>query len=84
MTNITEMMLNLNSLTAELNDMAIDNREGIDSMISELNSTAVNLTDFSESLASTVQIFLISLLQSKQVKAISENFSRTIRFMSLG
>jgi len=46
-------MLNLNSLTAELNDMAIDNREGIDSMISELNSTAVNLTDFSESLAST-------------------------------
>ncbi len=53
MTNISEMLQNLNSLSAELNDMAIDNREGIDSMIDELNNTAINLTDFSESLADT-------------------------------
>lgn len=53
MTNVTEMMENLNSLSSELNDMAIDNRDGIDSMIAELNNTAINLTAFSESLADT-------------------------------
>jgi phospholipid/cholesterol/gamma-HCH transport system substrate-binding protein len=53
MTNISEMLQNLNSLSAELNDMAIDNREGVDSLIGELNNTAVNLTAFSESLADT-------------------------------
>lgn len=53
MTNISEMLQNLNSLSAELNNMAIDNSEGIASMIDELNNTAVNLTDFSDSLADT-------------------------------
>jgi phospholipid/cholesterol/gamma-HCH transport system substrate-binding protein len=53
MTNISEMLRNFNSLSAELNNMAIDNSEGIATMIDELNNTAVNLTAFSESLADT-------------------------------
>jgi phospholipid/cholesterol/gamma-HCH transport system substrate-binding protein len=53
MANISEMIQNLNNLSAELYDMALYNREGVDNIISELSDTSANLTVFSESLADT-------------------------------
>jgi len=55
LTNIREMIQNFSSLSAELNDMAVDNRQNIDTIVSELRNTSINLTEFSGSLADTGQ-----------------------------